>query len=186
MYLLFLNGTALHRIRRDDYSAREMHLLAEYALQELDGIVGYAWIQEFTPRHGIHYHAVFYLNAQHYRMPGKFIDALTDWWRCFTNGDGWFYDGSKRQSYHTFDGQRVLHYDDKTQQAQLQRALGYLAKKEQKDYRNYCFGLSDVQKLRPVVVIRHWHCIECDHDYSGRKYYPECHLSIYSREVHAD
>ncbi|WP_237932069.1 zinc-ribbon domain-containing protein [Buttiauxella sp. S19-1] len=43
-----------------------------------------------------------------------------------------------------------------------------------------------LQKLRPVEVVRHWHCIECDHDYSGRKYCPKCYLSIYSREVHAD
>lgn len=144
MDFFFQRDTTLDHQRRDDWLSCEMHRLAEYALHELDGIVGYAWVQEFTPRHGIHFHAVFYLNAQHHRTPNKFIYALTDWWRCFTHGDGWIHDCSKQQPYHTFEGQRVLNYSDKVQQAQLQRALGYLAKTEQKDYRSYCFGLSDV------------------------------------------
>lgn len=140
----FLNGTALSRIRRDDYSAREMYLLAEYALQQLDGIVGYAWVQEFTPRHGIHYHAVFYLNGLHHRVPQKFIYALVDYWRHYTGGDGWFHDCTKDRKRYPVDGQRVLHYADPEQRKALARMLGYLAKTEQKDYSCYCFGLSDV------------------------------------------
>ncbi len=42
---------------------------------------------------------------------------------------------------------------------------------------------SRVQKLQPVEVVRHWHCIECDHDYSGKKCCPKCGHGIYSREA---
>lgn len=40
-----------------------------------------------------------------------------------------------------------------------------------------------LQKLRPVEVVRHWHCIECDHDYSGKKCCPKCGHGIYSVEA---
>ncbi|WP_336220695.1 putative zinc ribbon protein [Citrobacter amalonaticus] len=43
-----------------------------------------------------------------------------------------------------------------------------------------------LQKMQPVEVVRHWHWIECSHDYSGAKLCPKCHLSIYSREARAD
>ncbi|MBM1020233.1 MULTISPECIES: putative zinc ribbon protein [unclassified Enterobacter] len=42
-----------------------------------------------------------------------------------------------------------------------------------------------LQKVQPVVVVRHWHCIECSLDYSGRKCCPVCGLGIYSKEVQA-
>ncbi|MDN8559128.1 inovirus-type Gp2 protein [Citrobacter werkmanii] len=144
MDFFFKANSELYWQRRDDWSCYEMHRLAEYAMQALDGLVGYTWVQEFTPRHGIHFHAVFYLNAQRIRMPNQFVYALTDWWQYFTRGQGWDHDCSTRQSYHVFDGQRVVQYDAPEQLKQLKRVLGYLAKTEQKDYRCYSFGLSDI------------------------------------------
>lgn len=43
-----------------------------------------------------------------------------------------------------------------------------------------------LQKLQPVEVVRHWHCIQCDEDYSGKKHCPKCGEGIYSMEAKND
>lgn len=40
-----------------------------------------------------------------------------------------------------------------------------------------------LQKLQPIEVVRHWHCIQCDEDYSGKKHCPKCGEGIYSMEA---
>lgn len=43
-----------------------------------------------------------------------------------------------------------------------------------------------LQKLQPIEVVRHWHCIQCDEDYSGKKRCPKCGEGIYSMEAKGD
>lgn len=95
-------------------------------------VIGYAWVMEFTYNHGLHFHAVFYLNGQKKRNSYSSARYIADEWREITSGDGIF-DNCQSKKYHRVNGRRNIHHLDHEGYKNLAFILSYLAKEEQKD-----------------------------------------------------
>jgi len=114
-----------------DHWDMDMYRLAERVIRTGD-VLGYAWVMEFTHTHGLHFHAVFYLDGQRKRNSYYSARAIAEEWQCITQNTGTFRNCQK-ETYHKVSGGRSLHHLDHTGYRDLAFILSYMAKEEQKD-----------------------------------------------------
>ncbi|CNI09227.1 YagK/YfjJ domain-containing protein [Yersinia intermedia] len=117
--------------RYRDHWDMDMYRLAERVLNA-NTVIGYAWVMEFTYRHGLHFHAMFYLDGQRKRNCYCSARVIAEEWRGITQGMGIF-ENCQKKIYHKVNGARNLHYSDRKGYRDLAFILSYLAKEEQKD-----------------------------------------------------
>ncbi|MCH5051065.1 inovirus-type Gp2 protein [Pectobacterium versatile] len=131
------------RARYRDQLDMDMYRLAERVLIA-HHVIGYAWVMECTELHGLHFHAMFYLDGQRKRNSYLSARVIADEWRNVTDDQGIFHN-CQRDKYHKVDGGRCLHYSDKAGYKNLAFILSYMAKKEQKyDLDIKAFNVSEV------------------------------------------
>jgi len=109
----------------------DMYRLAERAMRAGD-VIGYAWVMEFTYTHGLHFHAMFYLDGQRKRNSYRSARAIAEEWRDITQNAGTFRN-CQNEDYHKVNGGRNLHHLDRNGYRDLAYILSYMAKEEQKD-----------------------------------------------------
>lgn len=142
MDFFYLKRTPLFEQRINDWSCRDMYMLAE-RLIDTSNIVGYSWVMERTAQHGIHFHAMFYLNGHlHQKYYPTAQDAL-QLWSCLTLGQGYAHICDPGNNNYPVNGQGKFNYHHEQRFNELYYTLSYLAKEEQKEGL-YCYGLSDV------------------------------------------
>lgn len=142
MDFFYLKGSPLFEQRINDWSCRDMYMLAERLIDTSD-IVGYSWVMERTEQHGVHYHAMFYLNGHtHQKYYPTAQDALQRW-QCLTQGQGYGHICEQAKNHYSIHGQGRMDYHQTHRFDALNYTLSYLAKEEQKDGL-YCYGLSHV------------------------------------------
>lgn len=138
--------------RYRDHWDMDMYRLAERAIKA-GNVIGYAWVMEFTYQHGLHFHAMFYLDGQRKRNCYRSARVIAEQWQSITDGEGIF-ENCQKKVYHKVNGARCLHYSDRKGYRDLAFILSYLAKQEQKEAYDLpvCY-LSDVpirsQRGRP-------------------------------------
>lgn len=124
----------------------DMYRLAERVMSA-GVVIGYVWVMEFTYRHGLHFHAMFYLDGQRKRNCYCSARVIAEEWRSITDGEGIF-ENCQKKVYHKVNGARCLHHSDCEGYQDLAFILSYLAKQEQKeDCEDPVFWLSEI-KLR--------------------------------------
>lgn len=116
--------------RYQDHWDMDMYRLAERVLRS-GCVIGYAWVMEFTHQHGLHFHAVFYLNGQRKRNSYRSARVIAEEWQNITHEAGIF-DNCQKKIYHKVNGGRSLHHLDRKGYRDLAFILSYLAKEEQK------------------------------------------------------
>lgn len=117
--------------RYRDHWDMDMYRLAERAIKA-GTVIGYAWVMEFTYQHGLHFHAMFYLDGQRKRNCYRSARVIAEEWRSITDGEGIF-ENCQKKVYHKVNGARCLHYSDGKGYRDLAFILSYLAKQEQKE-----------------------------------------------------
>ena len=117
--------------RYRDHWDMDMYRLAERVLRA-NTVIGYAWVMEFTCQHGLHFHAVFYLDGQRKRNSYRSARVIAEEWRDVTHGEGIF-ENCQKKIYHKVNGSRCLHYSDRKGYCDLAFIVSYLAKQEQKE-----------------------------------------------------
>lgn len=117
--------------RYRDHWDMDMYRLAERVLR-MGTVIGYAWVMEFTYQHGLHFHAIFYLDGQRKRNCYRSARVIAEQWRSITDGEGIF-ENCQKKVYHQVNGARCLHYSDRKGYRDLAFILSYMAKQEQKE-----------------------------------------------------
>ena len=131
--------------RYRDHWDMDMYRLAERGLNT-NTVIGYAWVMEFTYRHGLHFHAMFYLDGQRKRNCYRSARVIAEEWRDITEGMGIF-ENCQKKIYHKVNGARNLHYSDRKGYRDLAFILSYLAKQEQKEaYAAPVCWLNDIRR----------------------------------------
>ncbi|WP_392564884.1 inovirus-type Gp2 protein [Orbus wheelerorum] len=118
--------------RNNDYSSCDIIKLMEYLMNN-GSIVGYAWVMEHTPQHGIHFHTVLYLNAQHHQRYYPVYEMAEAHWQLITLNQGNVHDCQRKQEKYSVKGLKTLDYYDDNQRNNFHYAISYLAKQEQKE-----------------------------------------------------
>lgn len=130
--------------RYRDHWDMDMYRLAERVMRT-NTVIGYAWVMEFTHQHGLHFHAVFYLDGQRKRNSYRSARVIAEEWRDVTNGEGIF-ENCQKKIYHKVNGSRCLHYSDRKGYRDLAFIVSYLAKLEQKEmFANPACWLSEIK-----------------------------------------
>lgn len=145
MDFFYLKHSSLFLQRHNDWSCCDMYRLAERLLDVSD-VIGYCWVMEYTPEHGIHFHAMFYLNGQKHQKYYPTMEHITALWQQITRMQGWVHDCCRGGNHYPVKGQGKFTYSDVSRFDALMYALSYLAKEDQKQ-NLYCYGLSDVAPL---------------------------------------
>ncbi|HFE2025392.1 TPA: hypothetical protein ACF7W2_004988 [Klebsiella pneumoniae] len=141
--LLMLRVDFAYRQESDSFNAADMNqLVADITwLTEqcttLSGLVGYAWVLEYTEDHRYHVHAAFYLNGQRHRKVWCFWEAIQSQWEDITDGEGYAHRCEPKGHYRV-RGERVTSYDDARGRRGMQYILSYLSKQAQKSLGVIC------------------------------------------------
>ncbi|AWH87904.1 YagK/YfjJ domain-containing protein [Limnobaculum parvum] len=136
----YLKDSPLFLQRTNDYSLCDMWRLAEMAM-EFNDVIGYAWVMEYTSQHGIHFHAVFYLNGHRHQNYFPTAQGITHHWQDITRNQGVVYDCSRNTAGYSRQGQGRLNYTNRESSEALLYAISYLAKEDQKQG-VYCYQVS--------------------------------------------
>jgi len=131
MDFAYKKSSILFNERCYDHWDIDMYRLAERAMRT-DEVIGYAWVMEYTPTHGLHFHAIFYLDGQCKRNSYCSARSIAEEWRDITQNMGTFRNCQK-ETYHKVSGVRNLHHLDDKGYRDLAFILSYMAKEEQKD-----------------------------------------------------
>ena len=142
MDFFYLKGSQRFNDRTNDYSCCDMYRLAEWSLYFAD-IIGYSWVMEHTQTHGTHFHAMFYINGQQHQNYFPFSQELTQQWQVITRYQGSSHDCNRSLANYPVNGQGQFHYANDKRQAELEYAISYMAKEEQKE-RGFEYGLSHI------------------------------------------
>ncbi|WP_183272676.1 inovirus-type Gp2 protein [Buttiauxella sp. A111] len=94
---------------------------------DINVLVGYAWVLEYTEGHGMHIHAAFYMNAQKHRKVWPVFEKLKDIWLEVTEGEDVAFRCAP-QSYYKVQGECVTPYHDLQGRKGMQYILNYLGK----------------------------------------------------------
>ena len=142
MDFFYLKGSPLFEQRINDWSCRDMYMLAERLIDTSD-IVGYSWVMERTEQHGVHYHAMFYLNGHLHQKYYPTAQDVLQLWSYITQGMGYAHICDPSNNNYPVNGQGIFNYHHEHRFEELYYTLSYLAKEDQKEGL-YCYGLSDV------------------------------------------
>ncbi|HBW1982410.1 inovirus-type Gp2 protein [Klebsiella quasipneumoniae] len=121
---------------------------------DINGLVGYAWVLEYTEQHGYHIHAAFYLNGQKHRKIWPTFKTLQTLWSEITREEGCAYRCTP-QTYYKVQGERVTSHSDMKGRKGMLYILSYLSKQDQKGEKVVC-QLSDIPA--PAVGGRRRRC----------------------------
>lgn len=112
-------------------------LMAE--LDKLSAVVGYYCVMEWTADHGLHVHAVLWLDGHMTQKPYVYADKASAAWQKITQGEGHLHRCEKKESYRA-DISIPVRYNDPTSIYNIRYILSYLAKEEQKEgiFWHYC------------------------------------------------
>ena len=99
---------------------------------------------EYTVDHGIHFHAVFYLNGHQHQNYFPTAQRITQHWQTITRGQGFVYDCGRDTTRYPRQGQGQLDHTQTSRFNSFLYAVSYLAKEEQKDG-VYCCRVSRVE-----------------------------------------
>ncbi|MBA0217736.1 inovirus-type Gp2 protein [Pectobacterium brasiliense] len=125
------------RIEGDIHSTVADITLLLQRCQDINGLVGYAWVLEHTEQHGYHIHAAFYLNGQKRRRAWGVFEALRDTWKYVTWEEGYSYRCESKEHYKV-RGEWVTAHDDIKGRKGMQYILSYLSKQDQKNQGVIC------------------------------------------------
>lgn len=127
----------------------DMRNLADTALYE-GLIVGYAWVMEYTHNDNLHFHGIFYANAQKHRKYYPIYQEIEAMWHEWTEGQGYTHDVNRHRKQYVFQALNTLHYYDEDTKSALHYVFSYFAKEEQKvpfkDNLNAAICISEVLK----------------------------------------
>jgi len=121
-------------------------LMAE--LDKLPAVVGYYCVMERTADHGLHVHAVLWLDGHITQKPYVYAEKASVMWREITEDDGHLYRCEKKESY-TADINIPVRYNDPASIHNIRYILSYLAKVEQKE--GLCWHYCNEVSARPSV-----------------------------------
>lgn len=100
----------------------------------LSGLVGYAWVLEYTEDHRYHIHAAFYLNGQRHRKVWCYWEVIQSLWEDITDGEGYAHRCEPKGHYRV-RGERVVSFCDSRGREGMQYILSYLGKQSQRTER---------------------------------------------------
>lgn len=138
--LLMLRVDFAYRQESDSFNAADVNqLVADMTwLTEqcttLSGLVGYAWVLEYTEDHRYHVHAAFYLNGQRHRKVWCFWEAIRDLWEDITDGEGYVH-RCEPKAYYRVRGECVVAFSDSRGRQGMTFILSYLGKQSQRTER---------------------------------------------------
>ncbi|EPL9180906.1 inovirus-type Gp2 protein [Serratia marcescens] len=127
--------------------AAEMTYLMEQCA-DIPGIVGSAWVMEYTEQHRFHVHAAFYIDGQRHRKVWLFWEQIKDIWESITKHEGYAHRCEPKPFYRV-RGERVVAASDVQAREGMQYILSYMGKQEQRTERPI-YQVSSV----PVAVRR--------------------------------
>ncbi|ELY3098586.1 TPA: inovirus-type Gp2 protein [Serratia marcescens] len=127
--------------------AAEMTYLMEQCA-DIPGIVGSAWVMEYTEQHRFHVHAAFYIDGQRHRKVWLFWEQIKHLWEIITEHEGYAHRCEPKPFYRV-RGERVVAASDVRGRGGMQYILSYLGKREQRTARPI-YRVSSV----PVAVRR--------------------------------
>ncbi|MEY1569781.1 hypothetical protein AB7Z81_15110 [Providencia manganoxydans] len=122
-------GDAFEFVDMHQIATDMTHLIEQ--VNELVGVVGFAWVLEYGKAHRFHIHAVFYINGQRYQRVWNFWQDIRAIWKAVTEGEGYAYHCTP-QAHYRVQGERVIAHDDMRGRQGLQHVLKYLAKESQR------------------------------------------------------
>ncbi|ELE9461353.1 inovirus-type Gp2 protein [Salmonella enterica] len=117
-------------------------------MMQLEAVVGFFWVIEWTEDHHYHAHVVFWLDGKYTQKPYIWAEKTRELWALITNGDGWLHRCEFKPHYSASINIPV-HYDDADSIANIRQVLAYMAKTQQK-HGLLLFGCNEVPE-RPVT-----------------------------------
>ncbi|HDR2680859.1 TPA: inovirus-type Gp2 protein [Enterobacter mori] len=138
--LLMLRVDFAYRQNSDSFNAADVsQLVADITwLTEqcttLSGLVGYAWVLEYTEDHRYHVHAAFYLNGQRHRKVWCFRETISAQWEDITDGEGYAHRCEPKGHYRV-RGERVVSFSDSRGREGMTFILSYPGKQSQRTER---------------------------------------------------
>ncbi|MBU5412451.1 hypothetical protein [Serratia ureilytica] len=113
--------------------ASEMTYLMERCA-DIAGIVGSAWVMEYTERHRFHIHAAFYIDGQLHRKVWLFWEQIKHLWEIITEHEGYAHRCEPKPFYRV-RGERVVAASDVRGRKGMQYILSYMGKQGQRTAR---------------------------------------------------
>ncbi|MDU4306828.1 MAG: hypothetical protein E7I24_06570 [Serratia marcescens] len=137
---------SFNRADENQLVAQMTYLMEQCA--DIPGIVGNAWVMEYTEQHRFHVHAAFYIDGQRHRKIWPFWEEIKYLWEVITEHEGYAH-RCEPKSFYRVRGERVVAASDVRGRGGMQYILSYLGKREQRTARPI-YQVSSV----PVAVRR--------------------------------
>lgn len=142
----YRKGT-ISSIIQDKYQLTQDMVDLMLQCEHYPGIVGEAWVMEKGITHGIHTHAIFYINGQKHKSIWNFWNEINYIWKKITLNEGYAHH-CKNKEYYKVKGEKVISSDDINGRYNCAYILDYLAKKDQKEDIN-------IHKLSKLPINNH-------------------------------
>ncbi|PNU36845.1 inovirus-type Gp2 protein [Serratia marcescens] len=149
--LLMLRVDFAYRRESESFNRADEHQLAAEMTNlmeqcaDISGIVGSAWVMEYTEQHRFHVHAAFYIDGQRHRKVWPFWEQIKHLWEIITELEGYAHRCEPKPFYRV-RGERVVVASDERGRRGMQYILSYLGKREQRTAR-------PIYRVSPVTVV---------------------------------
>ncbi|EAA7899963.1 TPA: inovirus-type Gp2 protein [Salmonella enterica] len=145
--LFYQHHTAKYHLQ--DHRQLEMDLRVLMArMMQVDVVVGFFWVIEWTEDHHYHAHVVFWLDGKYTQKPFIWAEKARELWALITNGDGWLHRCEFKPHY-SANINIPVHYDDADSIANIRKVLAYMTKIQQK-HGLLLYGCNEVS-ARPLT-----------------------------------
>ncbi|UAN51611.1 MULTISPECIES: inovirus-type Gp2 protein [unclassified Serratia (in: enterobacteria)] len=101
-------------------------------MMNLQAVVGYFWVIEWTEDHHYHGHVVFWLDGNRTQTPYPWAEKAGELWHVITDGDGWHHRCEFKEHYRA-NINIPVHYNDPDSITNIRLILEYLTKTQQKE-----------------------------------------------------
>lgn len=131
------------RFRKSTYSIIESDIKKLMSRIEFGtSAIGYFWVIERTPDHGLHAHVIFYLDGHHTQKSFPLVQRISEYWREITDTEGYYNWSNYKKNYQANINRKINHSDSNSIN-ELRYIISYLAKEEQKNG-IYIWGSNEV------------------------------------------
>lgn len=145
--LFYQDHTAKFRLQDHHQLEWETRLLMNRMIQ-LDAVVGFFWVIEWTEDHHYHTHAVFWLNGSKTQITYPWAQQAGLLWSDITASEGWHHRCEFKKHYST-NINIPVRYNDPSSITNIRKVLAYMTKIQQK-HGLLLFGCNEVP-VRPLT-----------------------------------
>jgi hypothetical protein len=126
------DSLSFHYADENQLAAQMTYLMEQCA--DIPGLIGNAWVMEYTERHRLHVHAAFYIDGQRHRKIWLFWEQIRQHWEMITEHEGYAH-RCEPKSYYRVQGERVVAASNERGRGGMQYILSYMGKQEQRTAR---------------------------------------------------